>query len=288
MRDKVLSLLKQHGPMLPVEIGSKLGIDSFMAKAFLADLVESGEVKISKEKLAESNMYYLPGQDSQVQVKMSQITVDHNKTARTYGVPTVSADPKLQAKRDAFTQRLREIEEAELKRRAKSVSQPPPSRSISRPTPRQVVMPIAAPQPRPTPIQRPSLAPVKAPICKSMPPPPMLDKAAETAYEPEAKRTFLDQAMDWLRMEGTEIIEELSSKKNEMELIVNVYTDFGKVNFYMKIKNKKSITEADLMAIYAGAMENKCPAVLVTNGNLAKSAEAFLDEKGWIIKVKKL
>ena len=110
----------------------------------------------------------------------------------------------------------------------------------------------------------------------------------EPEYTPEAERTFIDKAMDWLKMEGYEIVEEINAKKTEMELLVKVYTDFGKVNFYMKIKQKKTITEADLMAVYAGAMEQKCPAVLITNGKLSKSADNFLEEKGWIVKVKQL
>jgi hypothetical protein len=276
MKDRIVNLLQSSGPMLPVEIGSKLGMDSFMAKAYLVELIEDGTVHASKEKLAESHMYYLSGQEKQVQDKINSIKQAHAKKPTNYAPAPSNVSPEVQAKREAFAQRLAKIEAEEAKRRAQPRAPLPQA-----PRPIQT-QPMRAPPPRSVPIER---IPVARPPISPKPAPEPL---REAEYKPEVERTFLDTAMDWIKMEGTEIIEEISSKKNEMELIVNVYTDFGKVNFYMKIKNKKSITEADLMAVYAGAMENKCPAVLVTNGKLAKSAEAFLDEKGWIVKVKHL
>ena len=280
MKQKILDLIKQLGPMLPVEISSKIGVDSFMAKAFLMELVEEGKISQSKEKLAESPMYYLLGQERQVVMKMENIKQQHSKTARTYAPTYVSEDPEVQAKREAFAIRLAEIQAKEQQRKTMPAIQPRPLAKIAN---------------RPVYKQRPLPPPTHIPVSKPITPPPTMpsnlpdfQSEPEPEYKPEAERTFIDKAMDWLKMEGYEIVEEISAKKTEMELLVKVYTDFGKVNFYAKIKQKKIITEADLMAVYAGAMEQKCPAVLLTNGKLAKSAENFLNEKGWIVKVKQL
>jgi len=280
MKDKILDLIKQLGPMLPVEISSKIGVDSFMAKAFLMELVEEGKISQSKEKLAESPMYYLHGQERQVVMKMENIKQQHSKTARTYAPTSVSENPEIQAKREAFAKRLAEIQAKEQQRKTMPAIQPRPLAKIAN-------RPVYKPRPLPP--------PTHIPVSKPITPPPTMpsnlpdfQSEPEPEYKPEAERTFIDKAMDWLKMEGYEIVEEISAKKTEMELLVKVYTDFGKVNFYAKIKQKKIITEADLMAVYAGAMEQKCPAVLLTNGKLAKSAENFLNEKGWIVKVKQL
>jgi hypothetical protein len=300
MKQKILDLIKQLGPMLPVEISSKIGVDSFMAKAFLMELVEEGKISQSKEKLAESPMYYLLGQERQVVMKMENIKQQHSKTARTYAPTSVSEDPEVQAKREAFAIRLAEIQAKEQQRKTMSAPQPRPLTKISPSkskdlrvhaeqssarNPQHVYKPQLSPHPKHIPFSPKStfphspINPVSMPDFKSEP---------EPEYTPEAERTFIDKAMDWLKMEGYEIVEEINAKKTEMELLVKVYTDFGKVNFYMKIKQKKTITEADLMAVYAGAMEQKCPAVLITNGKLSKSADNFLEEKGWIVKVKQL
>ena len=280
MKQKILDLIKQLGPMLPVEISSKIGVDSFMAKAFLMELVEEGKISQSKEKLAESPMYYLLGQERQVVMKMENIKQQHSKTARTYAPTSVSEDPEVQAKREAFAIRLAEIQAKEQQRKTMPAIQPRPLAKIAN-------RPVYKPRPLPP--------PTHIPVSKPITPPPTMpsnlpdfQSEPEPEYKPEAERTFIDKAMDWLKMEGYEIVEEINAKKTEMELLVKVYTDFGKVNFYMKIKQKKTITEADLMAVYAGAMEQKCPAVLITNGKLSKSADNFLEEKGWIVKVKQL
>ena len=126
MKERILELIKQNGPMLPVEISSKIGVDSFMAKAYLAELVEEGKISQSKEKLAESPMYYMPGQERQVILKIENIKQQHSKTARTYAPTSVSENPEIQAKREAFAQRLAEIQAKEKKRKSAPIQQPRP------------------------------------------------------------------------------------------------------------------------------------------------------------------
>jgi hypothetical protein len=290
MKQKIVLALQQFGPLLPVEVASKTGLDSFMAKAYLEELIAEGKVKISREKIADSNVYYLDGQDSQVQQKFISIVQNHKKTARTYApIQDLSLSPEVQAKRDAFAQKLAEIEAAEQKRKAQQISNPAPRPQLVQQLPQPTFKPLPALPPRPIP-QFPQTSIPEKPEFKptAEPTPQQINFEKEPIYEPEKERTFIDEAMDWLRMEGYEIIEELSAKKTSVSLLIKVNSDFGKLNFFAKIRDKKSITKADLTAAYAGAMEHNCPAVIITNGELAKSTDIFLEEKGGVVKVKKL
>jgi hypothetical protein len=288
MKQKILSALQQFGPLLPVEVASKTGLDSFMAKAYLAELAGENQIKISQEKIADSNIYFLAGQEQQVQIKIAQIHQNHQKTARTYAPVTSSASPEVQAKREAFAQKLAEIESAEQKRRTQQtqVSQQISKQNFQPNQSNLVQMPKPLPElpPRHVPEQRQNEFKPTFDFEK----PKFESEKVEPEYEPEATRTFVDEAMDWLRMEEYVILEELSSKKTSVSLIIIANSDFGKLKFFAKIRDKKTITKADLTSVYAGAMEHNCPAVIITNGELAKSADIFLEEKGKVVKVKQL
>jgi hypothetical protein len=280
MKDKIVQALRQFGPLLPVEIASKMGLDSFMAKAYAEELIAEHKIIPSKEKIANSHVYYLPGQEAQLSQKMSQILSSSQKTARTYSSPQPSLNPEVQDKRDAFAQRLRDIEEKErhrkeeqqhhMKQLHKAYSLPP-----ARPLP--VTRPVSQPNPllvpayTPPPIKEPEKYPFE------------LEKE-----EPQKEESFVDRAMDWLKLENIEILAELGSGRNEVELLTRANSEFGMLSFYVKIKQKKTITQADLLAVYAAGMEHRCPGVLITNGELAKSAETFLEEKKGQVKVKQI
>ena len=60
--DKAFDVVKT-GPVLPVEVASKLGVDSFLANAYLSQLVDTGKIKQSTERVGNSFVYFLAGQE---------------------------------------------------------------------------------------------------------------------------------------------------------------------------------------------------------------------------------
>jgi hypothetical protein len=277
MKDKIIQALQQFGPLLPVELASKTGLDSFMAKAYAEELIAEHKIIPSKEKIANSHVYYLLGQEAQLSQKMSQILSSSQKTARTYSSPQPSLNPEVQDKRDAFAQRLKDIEDKERQRKEEQQHHMkqlhkayslPPVRPQSITPPMQPSRPIV-PEYKPTPVATPEKYPFEV-----------------DTPEEEPKESFVDKAMEWLRLENVEILEEVGSGRNEVELLARANSEFGMLKFYIKIKQKKTVTQADLLAVYASSMEHRCPGILITNGELAKSAETFLEEKKGQVKVK--
>ncbi|MBI2661459.1 hypothetical protein HYX09_04325, partial [Candidatus Woesearchaeota archaeon] len=58
MRDKVISLVKSQGPLLPSHVAKQIGTNILMASAYLAELVSSGIIRISNIKVGGSPLYY--------------------------------------------------------------------------------------------------------------------------------------------------------------------------------------------------------------------------------------
>lgn len=234
MRDKILTFIRQNGPSLPVEVASKVGGDSFLAKAYLDELVEKGLLKRSLEKIGESFIYHAPGQEASVKEKVSKF--GGAKTARVYAPKKVEVTPEIAKKREAFSSRLKEIETKK----------------------------------------------------KYIPKKPLLEVAKETVkkvFNPEPRKNLVETAISFLISKNIEILQK-EEKAKRADLIVNVPTSVGMVKFFVRIKDKKKISKGELVAIYAKALEQRMPAILLTNGELAETSKKYLKTVGGFLRVK--
>lgn len=66
-RERILRFIRGHGPSVPNEIRREIGKDNLIASAMLAELSANKHVKVSHLKVGGSPLYYLPGQESQLQ-----------------------------------------------------------------------------------------------------------------------------------------------------------------------------------------------------------------------------
>lgn len=79
-KNKIVSLLESKGPLLPVHIGRGTGLGSLFISAFLSELVSAGKIKVSHMKVGNSPLYYLKGQEGQLE-KFSEYLKSKEKEA---------------------------------------------------------------------------------------------------------------------------------------------------------------------------------------------------------------
>ncbi|MBS3063956.1 MAG: DNA2/NAM7 family helicase [DPANN group archaeon] len=147
--EQVTEIIKRFGPLLPIEVAKKINMDSFIAKAFLSQMLEANQIKITAERVGNEFLYYVPGQEAAAGARLqsfglnkrSEVRVPAKQnasvgkvivTASTYGkpqsinpiqskhgleVPRIKDSTELQKKQEQFLQRLREIEEREVKQK---------------------------------------------------------------------------------------------------------------------------------------------------------------------------
>jgi len=77
---KILSLLKIKGPSLPVHISREVNLDMLFSAAILSELASEKLVKISKMKVGGSPLYFLEGQEQQLE-KFSNYLPNKEKEA---------------------------------------------------------------------------------------------------------------------------------------------------------------------------------------------------------------
>jgi hypothetical protein len=73
IKEKIINILKQRGPGLPVHIASLTGLNTLFASAFLSELVSDKRVKISNMRVGNSPLYFLPGQEPMLEKFVSNL-----------------------------------------------------------------------------------------------------------------------------------------------------------------------------------------------------------------------
>ncbi len=64
---KIIEILKNKGPSLPIQISKEIGLSSLFVSAFLSELAHEKKVKISHLKVGGSPLYFLEGQEEQLE-----------------------------------------------------------------------------------------------------------------------------------------------------------------------------------------------------------------------------
>lgn len=66
-KEKIISLLRMNGPSLPVHIAKGTGLSILFASAFLSELFYEKKIGISNLKVGNSPLYFIPGQELQLE-----------------------------------------------------------------------------------------------------------------------------------------------------------------------------------------------------------------------------
>ena len=71
-RDEILRIIRQKGPVLPVQIAKELKTSILFASAMLSELVSAHLLKVSTVKIGGSPLYYIPEHASRLQEFLSR------------------------------------------------------------------------------------------------------------------------------------------------------------------------------------------------------------------------
>ncbi len=67
IKEKIIFILKQRGPSLPVHIANGTGLSILFASAFLSELLSERKIKMSHMRVGSSPIYYLQGQEARLE-----------------------------------------------------------------------------------------------------------------------------------------------------------------------------------------------------------------------------
>src|SRR3989344_3092247 len=76
---------------------------------------------------------------------------------------------------------------------------------------------------------------------------------------------------------GATVIEEKVIRKNsEIDYVVDIPSNIGKVRFFVKVRNKKTVNDADIVLAHNEAQLRKLPLLFLSSGEVNKKGEEYL------------
>lgn len=318
-QEKITEFIRLNGPGLPMQVAKQINSDTLMASAHLSELVSSKKLKISHVKVGSSPLYYLPGQEANLQKFSDRL---HEKEKKAYELlknnrvlREISLEPiarvalknikdfavplevSYQGKSEIFwkwyltpnkeaEQLIKEIlKETEPKKADKEKPEEAAAGIEGKFKERQKKIE----EQKPEQIQK---EPLKQPIkeaekTKEQPLQEKLAKSLKTKPAPKTTRQFMDLIADYFTQNKIRIIEKSIARKNsDAEFVIKVPSTVGELAYYCKAKAKKRVNEGDLSAAFINGQSKKLPVLILIKGELTKKAKEMLEKefKGMSVK----
>jgi|SRR3989338_4760232 len=286
-RDKILEFVRAKGPVLPVQISKEIGSNILMASAHLAELTATNKLKISTIKVGSSPLYYLPGQEAMLQRYTSNL---NDKEKKAFDLLSQSKILRDSEQEPVIRVALREIkdfavqlnvnynnnkevfwkwhlisdQEAETLIKSKlEIAEKPIEEKKEMRDDDVKLKPIET---KPEPVQK-QLKEEK------------LKEARK--YGPRDKEDiFLSSITKFFEKNKISIISSDVIKKNsEIDLIVEIPSVVGNLQYYCKARNKKIVSDSDLSNAYVKGQIKKLPILFLSSGELSKKASELLNSE---------
>jgi len=276
IKEKIIKILKIRGPSLPVHIARETGLDVLFASALLAELASEKEIRISKMKVGGSPLYFLQGQEMQLErfinylpgkereafllLKQKKVLEDSRqeppirvalRNLKDFAFPFVT---KIKEKGELFW-RFHSVGEQEAKEKLKSVTEIKKIRT-----------------------KKPEKKETEKPLIELK---PKKDRFKE-------KSGFVKSVVDLLTQENIEILEEKEIKKREYIAIIRINSGIGKLTFLLIAKDKKRVTENDFTIALQKSQASKMPCLFLSPGEPSKKALNYIGQYSGLLKFKKL
>ncbi len=316
-KEKIISLIHMKGPSLPVHISKNINVMPLFAGAFLAELYSEKRIKISNMKVGSSPLYYMEGQEAMLEnfinylqakekeafllLKQERVLEDEMQTPVTrvalraikdFAIPIKvrineelklfwrhflisEQEAKILLHQKLFPQEQKKQKEQEKETEVTKIVDEMPIKIPDKTIKQEEAIKTEIPK---------FLSEKSNPDIKEIP-----NKEKKEHEKQKLKEfTFPKKIKSHLTQRDIEIKEVLAEKKKEFIAKIRIDILFGKQEFMLIAKDKKTITEIDIALALQSAQASKMPALIFSSGKLHKKAEEYLSQWGNLVKFEKI
>ncbi len=279
LREKILSFIRANGPVLPVQVSKQFGGDLMFSGAVLSELVGKKAIMISTAKIGGSPVYYVNGQEGKLEILYPHLRDVHKRMFDLLKEEKVLKDNSLEAWQRVALRELKDFaypiqKEDGIYWRWHLTRQEEALRLIDD---RYKVV-----QEKIEEVQK-----LEEPTTETR----EIIKKEEHKWEivqPKIEKKERKQRIkkdinidltNYFSGKGATVIEERVIRKNsESEYVVEIPSNVGKVKFFVKVRNKKTISDADIVLAHNDAQLRKLPLLFLSTGELNKKAEEYISK----------
>jgi hypothetical protein len=293
---KIIQVLENKGPSLPIQIAKEIGMSSLFISAFLSELTDEKRIEITNLKVGGSPLYFLKGQEEMLENFYKFL---HSKEAEAFILLKKNKILKDSDQEPAIKVALRSIKDFSIGfRKGEEIYWKYmliPDSEINRilipeSIPKQVSKPLIKPTPKPISKQTKKTESIKSPLKikknKEFQNPLAIEKEIKQKKQ-KPKSEFVEKIIRNLN-EKYQIIQEKDYKAKEYNCLIQVNSDLGPMNFLTQAKDKKSVSETDLKKLLSAAQSIPIPALFIYTGKLSKKAQEYAKKYFSILKILKI
>ena len=297
--EKIIGVLNEKGPSLPINIAKVLEISSLFISAFLSELTNQKRIQVSSLKVGGSPLYYMRGQEEKLEDYYKYL---HPREAEAFLLLREHKVLKDSDQDPATRVALRSIKDFSV---GFKMNEDIYWRFVS--VPKEEVNAIlngnvveekvqeAVEEKIEEKIEKNNSEMVE-PVVKEIKiksesnnkfnNPLVMDKEIRKKEKPKSE--FVQQVISFINERGLQIVEENDYKVKEYNCIVQIRSELGLIRFWTQAKDKKRITEGDFKKLLSSAQSIPLPAFMLYTGEISKKAKEYLKEYGSVLKVKKI
>ena len=258
LKEKIISVIRQRGPSLPVHIAKETGLSILFASAFLSELLSEKKIKMSDMRIGSSPIYYLSGQE----FKLEPFSIHLNsKEKEAFAILQNKKIIKDREQEPAIRVALRAIKDfavpfrknEEIFWRYYLTSEMPAIEERKKETEEEV--------------KEEKQIPKELNIFEHK----TKQKKTQKKKIIKTNDKFFDKVKEYLASKNTEILDILSFNKNELILKVKEETEMLLIAY-----NKKRIGEEDIIKAHKRSKEFNMSYRIICLGEPLKKVKEFI------------
>ncbi len=315
--DKVLSLLRAKGPLVPNDIKKVIGGDTILVGAILSELANRGFVKISNLKKGSSPFYYLEGQEKQLERFTEFLNPKDQKTVHYLKQKKILQDKTLDLFYRVSLRQIKDfakpftlqttqgeqlfwryylVSETQAKAILTEANNPKPTEEHSlhqKAEKQKPIIKVSQQKFSQTELQQQvnskQQQTISKPVQKAKPlaPEEKFEQQHIALNKPIEQTPFFETIRNYFKQSDIAVLEEKTITKNrEYEFIIQVPTAVGHMEMLCVARNKKKLNQTDVAPALLKAKQKDLLCFFLTNGIFTKKSKELIkrEYKGIIIK----
>lgn len=312
--DIVIGFIRDNGPVLPVQVAKKVKTEILFASAMLSEMVSRKKLKMSHAAIGGSPLYYLPGQEIMLGEKLYKSLKEKEKEGydllkeekviwekeaepwqriafknlKDFAVPL---NVKVGDSDEIFW-KFHLITEEEAKKRIGEIignKEKTEEKVEEKEVEVKVVKQEVKVEETQDKIKKEILETLREDLMKELKKEVEAKKTKEkqTVLKKKVKKVddglsgeFYSKILEFFKRNEIKLVKaEMIKKNKEFDFYVDIPSHIGELRYFVKAKDKKKLTDADVFNTYSEGQIRKLPTLLVGPGKLSKKTEELISKK---------
>lgn len=303
LKKKMHDYVKANGPAIPVQLSKATGSTTIFAGAVLSELIAQKMVKVTNAKIGGSPMYYCSGQEEKLVMlrnylgekpkqafdllKEQKILHDRScepwqrvalREIKDFAMPIyiqINGGQEIfwrwyLLSEEEAVKEIKQVLEEEEKKELKKEKIIEPVQNVIKEEKAATLPQIKEPEK--------ALEQLETESTKEKPK-RRKDKKQDDSFYKNILKLFADKKI--------EIIEQKILKPGkELNFVVKIPSNLGSLHYLAIARDKKKVSDSDITMAYSEGLNSKMPVIYLSNGELSKKAEKYIESnmKGIIFK----